>query len=87
MPGVHRHPPRPQRLPRFSSSTANAEARAVSAMYVSDGLTHAAEVMHAPSVTNTFGASHTWLWPLSTDVFGSRPMRAVPISWMPMPGK
>jgi hypothetical protein len=54
---------------------------------VSDGFTHEAEVMQLPSVTKTFGASHTWLWALSTDVFGSRPMRAVPISWMPMPGK
>ena len=42
--------------------------------------------MHAPSVTKTFGASWTWLCAFSTDVFGSRPMRAVPISWMPMPG-
>src|SRR3954451_603105 len=56
-------------------------------MYVSDGLTHDADTMHEPSVTNTFGASHTWLCAFNTDVFGSRPMRAVPISWMPMPGK
>jgi len=49
-------------------------------MYVSDGFWHAADAMHAPSVTNTLGASHTWLCELRTDVFGSRPIRAVPIS-------
>ena len=54
---------------------------------MSDGFTQAADTMHEPSVTKTFGASHTWLCELSTDVFGSRPMRAVPISWMPMPGE
>jgi hypothetical protein len=42
--------------------------------------------MHAPSVTNTLGASHIWLYAFSTLVFGSRPMRAVPISWIPAPG-
>jgi hypothetical protein len=49
-------------------------------MYVSDGFTHDAEVMQAPSVTKTLGASHTWLWAFKTDVLGSRPIRAVPIS-------
>ena len=49
-------------------------------MYVSDGFTHADDTMPEPSVTKTFGASHTWLCEFSTDVFGSRPMRAVPIS-------
>src|SRR5690606_10338284 len=55
------------RLPFFSSDVAKSTARAVSAMYVSEGFTHAADVIHAPSVTNTFGASHTWLFPFSTD--------------------
>ena len=55
-------------------------ARAVSAMYVIDGLTQELLVMHAPSVTNRLGTSCAWLWALSTDVFGSRPIRAVPIS-------
>jgi hypothetical protein len=49
-------------------------------------LTHDADVMHAPSVTKTFGAACTWFQPFSTDVFGSRPIRAVPISWMHNPG-
>ena len=35
---------------------------------------------HEPSVTNTFGASQTWLCELRTEVFGSLPIRAVPIS-------
>src|SRR5215471_19127059 len=55
-------------------------------MYVSDGFTHDAEVMHAPSVMKRFGMSCTWLCAFRTEVFGSRPMRAVPISWMPSPG-
>ena len=55
-------------------------------MYVNDGFWHAAEVMQAPSVTKTFGASQTWFQRFSTDVFGSSPILAVPISWIPMPG-
>src|SRR6185503_6864169 len=69
-----------QRLRRESSPTAWSTARAVSAMYVSDGFTHDDDTMHEPSVTNTFGASHTWFQRLSTDVRGSLPMRAVPLS-------
>src|SRR3989442_2751713 len=42
--------------------------------------------MQAPSVTNRFFTSWHWLWAFKTDVFGSRPMRAVPISWMVRPG-
>ena len=30
--------------------------------------------------------SQAWFQPLRTDVFGSRPMRAVPISWIVLPG-
>src|SRR2546430_8372062 len=55
-------------------------------MYVMDGLTHDELAMHAPSVTNRLGTSCAWLWPLRTEVRGSRPMRAVPISWIPSPG-
>src|SRR5216117_1630968 len=51
-----------------------------------DGFTHDDEAMQAPSVTNRLRASHTWLLPFSTDVLGSRPMRAVPISWIVSPG-
>ena len=42
--------------------------------------------MHAPSVTNRFFTSWHWLWAFKTDVLGSRPMRAVPISWIVRPG-
>ena len=55
-------------------------------MYVIEGFWHADDAMHAPSVTKTFFASHTWFHLLSTDVFGSFPIRAVPISWMVSPG-
>src|SRR6266550_8934056 len=51
-----------------------------------DGLTHDDDAMHAPSVRNRFGTSHAWLLPFNTDVLGSFPMRAVPISWMHRPG-
>src|SRR5436190_19209502 len=51
-----------------------------------EGFTHEDDAMHAPSVTNRLGTSHAWLLALSTDVLGSRPMRAVPISWMVRPG-
>ena len=56
-------------------------------MYVSDGFWQALDAIAEPSVTNTFGASHTWFHLLSTDDLGFFPMRAVPISWIPMPGK
>ena len=36
--------------------------------------------------TNTLVQSHTWLCAFNTELFGSRPIRAVPISWMPMAG-
>jgi hypothetical protein len=39
------------------AETAKSQARAVSAMYVSDGLTQEDETMQAPSVINTFFAS------------------------------
>ncbi len=55
-------------------------------MYVSDGFWHAGEVMAAPSITNRFATSHAWLCAFSTNVAGSRPMRAVPISWIVRPG-
>src|SRR6266704_1208230 len=52
-----------------------------------DGLTHDELAMHAPSVTNRLGTSCAWLCALRTDVLGSRPIRAVPISWIPIPGQ
>src|SRR5258707_15418245 len=51
-----------------------------------DGLTHGDGAIQAPSVRNRLGASHAWLLPFNTDVLGSFPMRAVPISWMHKPG-
>src|SRR5258708_32112024 len=51
-----------------------------------DGFWFADEAMQAPSVTNRFFTSWHWLWAFSTDVFGSRPIRAVPISWIVGPG-
>ncbi|PRY27393.1 hypothetical protein CLV58_13326 [Spirosoma oryzae] len=42
------------KLPFFISFTAKSAARAVSAIYVSDGFTHEADVIQAPSVLNTF---------------------------------
>src|SRR5258708_2273039 len=69
-----------QRLFFFISETAKSQARAVKAMYVSDGFTHEADVMHAPSDMKRFFASCAWLCSFKTEVLGSRPMRAVPIS-------
>ena len=75
-----------QRLRRLSSFTAWSAARAVSAMYVSDGFWHADDAMHEPSVTKTFGASHTWFHELSTDDFGSAPCAPCPSRECPCPG-
>src|SRR5215203_5409719 len=50
-----------------------------------EGFTHDALAITEPSVTNRFGTSCAWQNPLTAEVFGSRPMRAVPISWMPRP--
>src|SRR3989449_3806015 len=51
-----------------------------------DGFWFADEAIQAPSVTNRFFTWWHWLWAFSTDVFGSRPIRAVPISWIVRPG-
>src|SRR5438093_7338165 len=51
-----------------------------------EGFTQDELAMHAPSVTNRLGTSCAWLWALSTDVLGSLPMRAVPISCTLNPG-
>ena len=67
-------------FPFLSSATAKSAALAVNAIYVSEGFWQAEDTIAAPSVTNTFRASHTWLCPFNTDVFGSLPIRAVPIS-------
>jgi hypothetical protein len=68
-------------------STACAQARAVSAMYVSEGFATPSDAIAAPSVTSRFGTSCAWFQPFSTDVFGSRPMRAPPISWIASPAR
>ena len=44
-----------------------------------------AEAIAAPSVTKTFGASQTWFHLFKTEFEASVPMRAVPISWIPIP--
>src|SRR5260370_468295 len=46
--------PSPYKLFFLSSETAKSQARAVKAMYVSDGLTQEEETMQAPSVRNKF---------------------------------
>jgi hypothetical protein len=46
-------------LRRFSSVTAWSAARAVNAMYVSEGFWQADDAMHEPSVTKTLRASQT----------------------------
>src|SRR5947208_16173065 len=51
-----------------------------------DGFWFADEAIQAPSVTKRFFTSWHWLWAFSTDVFGSRPVRAVPIAWIVRPG-
>ena len=53
---------------------------------MSEGFTHAEEAIAPPSVMKRFLTSCDWLRALSTEVLGSRPMRAVPISWMAKPG-
>jgi hypothetical protein len=70
----------PYRFIFFNSFTAKSAALAVSAMYVNDGFTQDADTMAAPSVTNTFGAPHTWLLAFKTEVLASLPILAVPIS-------
>ena len=49
-----------------------------------EGFTQA-EAIAAPSVTKTFGASQTWFHLFKTEFEASVPMRAVPISWIPIP--
>src|SRR5207249_2898082 len=51
-----------------------------------DGFWFADEAIQAPSVTNRFFTSWHWLWAFRTEVFGSRPIRAVPLSWIVRPG-
>src|SRR4030095_10359931 len=64
----------------LSAPTEKSAALAVKPIYVNDGFWQADEVMQAPSVTNTFSASQTWLCLFNTEVLGSNPIRAVPIS-------
>ena len=44
-----------------------------------------AEVMQLPSVMKIFLTSWIWLEALRTEVFGSFPIRTVPISWTAEP--
>ena len=54
-------------------------------MKVMDGLTQEVDAICAPSVTKTLAASCNWLNLLTTEVRGSAPMQAPPISWMASP--
>jgi hypothetical protein len=57
--------------------------RAVRAMIVRVGFWHAPDVKPAASITKrVFTSQLCWYW-LRTEVFGSLPRRATPISWMP----
>src|SRR5713226_7250855 len=60
--------PRPYRLFFLSAETAKSQARAVNAMYVSDGFTHEEDTMQAPSVINKFFASCARLCSFKTEV-------------------
>src|SRR5262249_44170799 len=75
-----------QSSPRLNCSTAYSLARIESARIVSVGLTHPLDTKQLPSTTNRFLMSWDWFHLLSTDVFGSSPIRAVPTSWMLWPG-
>ncbi len=55
-------------------------------MYVSEGFTQALEVAAGTVGHIDIGRIQTWLCAFNTELFRSRPMRAVPISWMPAPG-
>jgi hypothetical protein len=50
------------------------------------GFWQAPEVKPEPSITNRFRTSWDCWYALRTEVFGSRPIRATPTSWMPKPG-
>src|SRR5207249_10573345 len=68
------------KFPFLASSRRYSDARQESAMMVSVGFLSGLVTSDAPSVTNKFFTSCAWQKPLSTDVFGSAPMRAVPTS-------
>ena len=59
------------------------QARTVSAIVVSVGPHVPLVTKQLLSVTNTFGASQSWFMGFSTEVFGSSPMRAVPMLCQP----
>jgi hypothetical protein len=54
-------------------------ARMASAPMVDVGLTPAHVVNELPSTMNRFGTSCAWFHALTADVFGSVPIRAVPM--------
>src|SRR5262249_52692400 len=56
-----------------------------SARIVHVGFLSACETNGAPSATNRFLTSCAWQFALTTDVFGSLPMRAPPSSWIIVP--
>src|SRR6266481_303450 len=68
------------RFPFLASSSRYSDARQESAMIVSVGFLSGLVTSDALSVTNRFFTSCAWQNPLSTEVFGSAPIRAVPTS-------
>src|SRR2546425_5094078 len=56
-------------------------ARKASAPMVDVELTAALLVNELPSTRNKFSTSYAWCHSFTTEVFGSRPMRAVPSRW------
>ena len=62
-------------------------AAILSSLYpVATILLAAVDAIAAPSVTKTLGQACSWFQRLSRDVFGSRPIRTPPISWISRPG-
>src|SRR5213080_2796821 len=71
--------------PRFMTSAMCSLVRSESARIVQVGFLSACDTNGPPSVTNRFLQSCAWHQRLSTEVFGSSPMRMPPSSWMMVP--
>src|SRR5580704_10470383 len=71
---------RHQIFPFPASFSKYSEARHDNAIIVSVGFLSGFVTSGAPSVTKRFFTSCAWQYPLSTEFFGSAPIRAVPTS-------
>src|SRR5207237_8458840 len=71
--------------PFFIWSAIYSLVRSESARIVHVGFLSACDTNGPPSVTNRFLQSCAWHQRLSTEVFGSAPMRMPPSSWMMVP--